>query len=171
MSRVRQRDAEAKEKAARYADARRGARQHQFKEGERVLMRQKRTNKWQTKFGSEPLTVTQVKGSMITARFRDGRETTRDASKFKSAKMPIEEGRREQSSSEEEDVTGPEEQASQGTESSTLATERETRGTESGTASEQQQRSVQGKSAELRRSTRERQAPARYTDTGKTKSK
>jgi len=59
-----------------------------------------------TNFKRKPL-VLKVKGSMVTARFQDGRETTRDASKFKLAKMATEEAQQRESWSEgESELTG-----------------------------------------------------------------
>jgi hypothetical protein len=73
---VKKRDAEAK---------RRGAKPHQFKEGDTLFTLQKPTNKCMTNFSSEPLLVTQVKGSMVTVKGQNGRQFSRDASKFKKA--------------------------------------------------------------------------------------
>lgn len=46
-------------------------------------MKQKRTNKWMTRFGSEKVKIIQIKGSMIVIETKEGQQLARDASLFK----------------------------------------------------------------------------------------
>jgi hypothetical protein len=80
---LRKRDAKMKQKAKTYADKRRRACESNIKEGHMVLARQKKTTKFQTKFGAKRYRVVAVKGSMVTAEAEDGHRWTRDASFFK----------------------------------------------------------------------------------------
>lgn len=80
---LRKRDAKTKLKAKTYADKRRRACESDIKEGDTVLARQKKTTKFQTKFGAKRYRVVAVKGSMVTAEAEDGHRWTRDASFFK----------------------------------------------------------------------------------------
>ena len=59
-----------------------GAKEHRLKVGDRVVVMQKKKSKLTTLFNPTPLTVTDIKGSMITASTSDG-SITRDASKFR----------------------------------------------------------------------------------------
>ena len=72
----------AKDKAKSYADATR-KNCVSLKVGDKVLVRQSYTNKFSTPFDPSPLTVTCVKGTMITAQKRDGSCMTRNISHFK----------------------------------------------------------------------------------------
>lgn len=76
-------DQRKKEKTKTYTDLKRKAVRHNFKIGERVLIRQKRTNKAMTRFANRDLTVVAIKTSMITVRDAEGNQITRDASRFK----------------------------------------------------------------------------------------
>ena len=58
------------------------AKEHRLKVGDRVVVMQKKKNKLSTVFDPTPLTVTSIKGSMITANKKDW-AITRDASKFR----------------------------------------------------------------------------------------
>ena len=53
-----------------------GAKEHRLKVGDRVIVMQKKKNKLITVFNSTPLTVTDIKGSMITASTSDWSITT-----------------------------------------------------------------------------------------------
>jgi len=108
-----------------------------------------------TNFKRKPL-VLKVKGSMVTARFQDGRETTRDASKFKLAKMATEEAQQRESWSEGESELTGKDQGCHGAESTATATGQGTREVESNNTSVQQGINQQGNSEEPRRSTRHR---------------
>jgi hypothetical protein len=75
-------DRVAKEKAKTYADLK--VRQHVIiQPDDTVLVKQRRTNKLSSSFSPNPLTVTSVKGRMITARRSDGSMVTRDQSHFR----------------------------------------------------------------------------------------
>ena len=66
-------------------------RQHDFVNGDLVLLKQKKTNKWSTAFEPAFYAITQVNGSSIAARrITDGRDVCGDASQFKLANALIE---------------------------------------------------------------------------------
>eukprot|EP00794_Sanderia_malayensis_P019767 gene19767-biopygen16415 len=71
-----------KEKARKYANERRRAKESHLQVGDTVLIKQTKTNKLSTNFGTTPYTVISVKGSRITAE-RNGHKITRNASFFK----------------------------------------------------------------------------------------
>ena len=79
---VRKRDTEAKAKMKIRSDERRHAVPSHIKPGDNVLCRQVRQNKLTTPYSKEPLTVTNVKGSMVTAE-QNGYNITRNSSFFK----------------------------------------------------------------------------------------
>ena len=62
--------------------------EHTLEEGDTVLIRQRKKNKLTPSYDSEPLDVTDVKGSMVTAQRRKGRPVTRDGSWFKKVQDP-----------------------------------------------------------------------------------
>ncbi len=59
-----------------------GAKDHHLKIGDRVVVMQTKRNKLTTVYNPTPLTITNIKGSMITAGRSDW-TTTRDALKFR----------------------------------------------------------------------------------------
>ena len=63
------------------------AKQHQFSVGDRVIVMQARKNKLTPVYDPRPMTITDIKESMITAE-RDGWTIVRDASKFKKISLP-----------------------------------------------------------------------------------
>ena len=79
---VRVTDEKKKAKSARYSNKRQRAHYDDLNIGDTVFAKQKRTNKWMTRFGSAEYEVKTIKGSMITAVDRNGRELTRDRSWF-----------------------------------------------------------------------------------------
>lgn len=79
---VRQKDTMAKAKMKAHSDVRRHATPSNIKPGDVVLCRQQKKNKLTTPYSKEPLTVTQVKGPMVTAG-RNGYAITRNSSFFK----------------------------------------------------------------------------------------
>jgi hypothetical protein len=81
-------DAANKDKAKVYTDNKRKAVTHNFRIGEKVLMRQKRVRKSMQHFSGRVLTIVAIKGSMITIENGDGSRTTRDACRFKRSKLP-----------------------------------------------------------------------------------
>ena len=57
---------------------------HQFKIGDRVLLKKRKQNKWSPAFKKEPYSIIGISGSTIEAKRKsDGRTMQRDASKFK----------------------------------------------------------------------------------------
>jgi hypothetical protein len=171
---VKERDAEAKRKAAAYADKRRGAKTHQFKEGDTLFTLQKCTNKWMTRFSSEPLLVTQIKGSMVTVKGQNGRQFSKDASKFK--KVTATGPSMEQRSESDED-SGLKSGETRGAENNATTAPLVSQGAESGATgssrepSKTAQESQASESNAPRRSVRERKGPERYTDPGKRNTK
>lgn len=81
---VRSRDDEQKQRMKEYADAKRHAKEMSVEKGDIVMIKQKRENKTQTIRNPQPLTVSKTKGSMVTARYPDGKEITRNKSFFRS---------------------------------------------------------------------------------------
>ncbi|XP_061759305.1 uncharacterized protein K02A2.6-like [Nerophis ophidion] len=79
---LRQTDAQRKTKMKLYADERRNAVHSQLKQGDVVLIRQRRTGKMVTPFNPKPYKVISVKGTMVTAK-RHGHEVTRHRSLYK----------------------------------------------------------------------------------------
>ena len=82
---VRSQDEQAKSKMKQYADAKRKATDTLIEVGDTVLLRQKKQNKFSTKFDPSPFKVTRKKGTMATA-LRNGKYVTRNASLFKIVK-------------------------------------------------------------------------------------
>lgn len=79
---VRKRDKSAKDKMKALADTRKHATHINIKPGDTVLCRQQKQNKLTTPYSTKPLTVTRVKGTMVTAE-RQGHSITRNCSFFK----------------------------------------------------------------------------------------
>ena len=79
---VQERDAMQKRKMKMNADKKRKARKSEFKIGDTVLVKQERKNKMSTPFNPKPLTIVDIKGTMITAS-REGTKITRNASHYK----------------------------------------------------------------------------------------
>jgi transposase InsO family protein len=86
---VRARDAKAKQKMKDNADSKVREKENVVKIGDMVLVRQKKQNKFSTKFDPSPYRVTEVKGSMITA-LRDKKSITRNISHFKPVRSDTE---------------------------------------------------------------------------------
>ena len=76
-------DAVHKAKVKVYTDRKRRAKQHNFKLGEDVIIRQKRQSKTMTAFCQAKLKIIAIKGSMITVRTEEGKEFSRNASRFR----------------------------------------------------------------------------------------
>lgn len=83
LEKARVTDAASKAKAKVYVDKRKSAKHTVFKVGDKVVVKQKMTNKWMSKFTPRALKVTAVKGTMITAESSSGWSTTRNQSFFK----------------------------------------------------------------------------------------
>ena len=79
---INETDAETKVKSKMYADKRRGAKQPNFTVGDQVLVRQAKRNKLTSRFIPKPYEITDIKGTMITAR-RKEHHITRNYSHFK----------------------------------------------------------------------------------------
>ena len=82
---VRENDKKAKQIMKENADRKSRAKERIAGIGDLVLVRQKRKNKFSTKFDPRPYHVVRVKGTMITA-CRDGHHVTRNISFYK--KLP-----------------------------------------------------------------------------------
>lgn len=97
---IRQRDEEAKAKMKNYADTkRRAVTELKVEVGNKVLLRQRKKNKFTSKFDPNPFDVIRVKGTMVTAR-RNGKFVTRNVSFFKS----IQNGNTDDSAYEDDDI-------------------------------------------------------------------
>ena len=59
-----------------------------FQIGDYVLVRQQKKNKLSTSFGKTPYSVTEIKGTMITATSEDSGNITRNVSVFKQIPIP-----------------------------------------------------------------------------------
>ena len=79
---VRSKDALAKERMKERADKRFRTRKSNIRIGDTVLVRQKKKDKFTTKFEPAPYRLIEIKGSMITA-VRNERFMTRNVSHFK----------------------------------------------------------------------------------------
>ena len=89
---VRERDFKMKQRIKFYADARNNATDCHLKIGDTVLVKQQRENKLTSYYNPKPLTITAMKGSMVTASSANGEyKTTRNSSFFK--KLPDAAGR------------------------------------------------------------------------------
>ena len=75
-------DQQSKSKRNEHADKRRHAQTPQFAVGDRVLVCQEKQNKLTPQFDPSPYTITDVKGTMITA-FRTDHCITRNSTHFK----------------------------------------------------------------------------------------
>lgn len=65
---VQMTDARAKSRMKEYSDLRRNARKHDLKVGDKVLVKQNKTNKLSTFYNPQPYEVTSVKGTMVMAK-------------------------------------------------------------------------------------------------------
>ena len=99
---VRSQDEQAKSKMKQYADAKRKATDTLIQVGDTVLLRQKKQNKFSTKFDPSPFKVTRKRGTMVTA-LRNGKYVTRNASLFKRVNLRFSEGEEEESDEDEDD--------------------------------------------------------------------
>ena len=79
---VKRRDELAKEKMKCYADKKARAQLTEMRVGDTVLIRQRKNNKFTTKFDISPFQVVRVKGTMVTA-VRNEKYVTRNISHFK----------------------------------------------------------------------------------------
>ncbi|KAK3083972.1 hypothetical protein FSP39_006106 [Pinctada imbricata] len=79
---LRNNDASEKSKNKKYADSKRKGRESSIKEGDQVLVKQRKRDKLTPPFHPKPAKVIRRKKSMITVN-HEGKEITRDASHFK----------------------------------------------------------------------------------------
>ncbi len=97
-----------KDRMKHYADKRRNASHSELKEGDVVLIRQKKTGKLTTPFNPNPYKVITVKGMMVTAQRHD-HTITRHRSHFKLLKheleVPLSTG--DNDNSDDDSVAGP----------------------------------------------------------------
>ena len=82
-AKVRQRDAEHKQKGKIYADTKRHAAESDLKVGDSVLVKQQRENKLTPNFQSNPYVVTDKRGNAITARDTNGTVIKRNVTHVK----------------------------------------------------------------------------------------
>jgi hypothetical protein len=83
-----------KAKSATYSDKRRRARSiRRLKVGDIIVAKQKRTNKWMTRFGSAEYIVEAIKGTMVTVIDHKGWRLTLERSSFKALVRQIQYGR------------------------------------------------------------------------------
>ena len=73
----------SQQKAKEYADTRRNAKEMRLSVGDKVLVKQRKVNKFSSPFSASPLTMSKVNESMITAADEDGKEITRNITHFK----------------------------------------------------------------------------------------
>ena len=84
---VKHRDAEQKSKQKERADKKKHAKPQNLHRGDKVLCRQRQTNKTMTPYDPNPYLITDIKGSQITAR-NQHRTITRHITFFKPLKTP-----------------------------------------------------------------------------------
>ena len=78
-----QEDRKSKENMIDYANKKRKTKPHSLNVGDSVLVKQKKINKFSSPFNPNPLTITKIKGSMITAKSNQNESITRNSSNFK----------------------------------------------------------------------------------------
>ena len=81
-SAVRRKDTTAKEKMKHHTDRKRRAKKTVIGIGDLILIRQRKENKFPTKFDPKPFRVTKVKGTMITSIWNE-KYITRNVSQCK----------------------------------------------------------------------------------------
>jgi hypothetical protein len=86
---IRMKDADAKTKMKMYADQCLNVSRSSIAVGDKVLVRQKKLNKFTTPFSDIPYYVIRKKGSMLTARSKNGKIITRNISFFKQLKYDM----------------------------------------------------------------------------------
>ena len=104
---VRVRDAKAKNKMKKRADKRARSCQLNIKIGDTVLVRQKKKDKFTTKFDPAPYKVIEVKGSMVTA-IRNDKSITRNVCHFKQIHPSVRAPEAEDSDVSDDETSDPE---------------------------------------------------------------
>ena len=84
---VQEKDKKAKEKMKIYADKKRRAQSSEIKVGDMVLMKQRKHNKFSTRFDPVPFRVERRQGTMVTVT-RNGKYVTRNTSLLKKVNCP-----------------------------------------------------------------------------------
>ena len=72
VSKMKDKDAKKKEESKRYADKARNAKVSDIKEGDMVLLKQQKINKFLTRFGHKPFKVIKRKGNSVTLQTARG---------------------------------------------------------------------------------------------------
>jgi hypothetical protein len=80
---MRDKDREKKEKMKGYADKRRNAKESNLSEGDKVLLRQQRINKWTTAFESQPYQVIDKHGNSVLVESPEGVQYKRNTTHVK----------------------------------------------------------------------------------------
>ncbi|CAB4021992.1 Hypothetical predicted protein, partial [Paramuricea clavata] len=80
---MRDKDREKKEKMKGYAEKRRNAKESNLSEGDKVLLRQQRTNKWTTAFEIQPYQVIDKHGNSVLVESPQGVQYKRNSTHVK----------------------------------------------------------------------------------------
>ncbi|CAB4006610.1 Hypothetical predicted protein [Paramuricea clavata] len=80
---VRRKDDNEKSKAKAYTDKKRHAAERKLIVGDKVLVKQKRKNKYSTKFCKDPMTITKINGTQIVLTDLHGKQHRRNSSHVK----------------------------------------------------------------------------------------
>lgn len=90
MKEAREVDAKAKEKSKNSTDKKRGAKPHDFKTEELVLLRQPHINKFSKTFQHDPLKFIKINGPQIIMRSKTGQIYCRNLSHVRNFNNPME---------------------------------------------------------------------------------
>ena len=91
----------------KYADNASRAQPHTLQVGDMVLVRQQRQHKLSSPYNKVPYTITEIKGTMITARNAIGHTITRNSSQFKPIKVPVRPPIMDDDSLDDEEISAP----------------------------------------------------------------
>lgn len=80
---LRDRDREKKAKMKDYADRQRNAEESDLKEGDKVLLKQQRVNKWSASFESQPYEVVEKTGKCVLIKSPEGIQYRRNTTHVK----------------------------------------------------------------------------------------
>ena len=98
---INERDRQYKEKVKQKAENK-NTKEHSFDVGDHVFLEQPKKNKWSTEYEPDIYVIYKIKGSTVYARRkRDGREISRDSSKFRIANK-LEEHQNDQAMEQQE---------------------------------------------------------------------
>ena len=101
---VKEKDRQAKQKMKENADKRARARVSIVAVGDTVLVRQRKRNKFTTRFDPSPFEVVRIKGTMVTAA-RNEKYITRNISQFKKIPSLLKELEGEESDISDDDIS------------------------------------------------------------------